>query len=298
MATVTHIRSEDRIPSVRVAESDIETPLCPLCHSSSASIIHIFDPFKVASCRKCGMIYLNPRLKESVIGSLYREEAYFSRCEDTGYEDYSFQEKSLRMTFRRFLNELKRHRMTSGRLLEIGCGYGYFLEEAKSFFSSLAGTELSEKAGTLAKQKTGADIFIGTVDSLPPHFKDFDIIVLINVIEHIYAPVNFLSDIKKRLNSSGTIIIATPDIGSFWYRIMKKNWPSFKIPEHVAFYAEKTLKSLLERSGFQHMNRISFPHAFPFGLITSKFGLKAPGAIRHKTVWIPKTMIAFSAEVI
>lgn len=298
MTAVIHIQPEEGLPSVRASDSDLATTPCPLCNSTVTSIIHIFDPFHVVSCSECGMIYLNPRLKQELIDSLYRGDTYFSRSKDTGYEDYGFQEQSLRMTFRRFLSELDRRGITGGRLLEVGCGYGYFLEEAKDFFPSLAGTELSEKAGMLAKQRTGADIFIGDVDAMSADSRDFDTVVLINVIEHIYAPVSFLSALAKRMKSSGTIVLATPDIGSFWHRIMKSNWPSFKIPEHIAFYNERTLTSLLEKSGFRNISQIPFPHAFPLGLIFSKVRLSAPVSFRQRPVWLPKTMIALSGKVL
>ncbi len=281
-----------------VVESDIETSLCPLCGSSNMSIIHIFDPFKVVLCRECSLIYLNPRLKESVMGEMYQEDTYFFHGENTGYSDYKSQEKSLRITFRRFLNELKKRNMTWGRLLDVGCGYGFFLDEAKSFSSYIAGTELSTNAGDHAKRLTGAEIFTGDINLLPQNFNNFDIIFLINVIEHVYTPVEFLMSLKQRLVKGGKIIIATPDIGSFWYKLMKKNWPSFKIPEHVVFYTEKTLFTLLNKVGLCKIERIPFLHAFPLSLIISKLGIRLQGKAFHKNIWLPKTMVALSAREI
>jgi 2-polyprenyl-3-methyl-5-hydroxy-6-metoxy-1,4-benzoquinol methylase len=191
---------------------------------------------------------------------------------------------------------LKLRGMTSGKLLEVGCGYGYFLDEAKDFFSFRAGTELSGKTGTHAQQMTGSEIFIGNINTLPSHFKSFDTIVLINVIEHIYAPVEFLQVLLQRLGDNGTIVIATPDIGSFWYTLMKKRWPSFKIPEHVVFYTEKTLFSLLERAGFHKIEKVPFQHAFPLNVIVSKLGIHSQKASCRKSIWLPRTMIALAGR--
>ncbi|MFZ5906067.1 MAG: class I SAM-dependent methyltransferase [Nitrospirota bacterium] len=296
MTAVIPIQSGERVSAGSIPDADlVETP-CPLCNATDSSIIHVFSPFHVVSCSICGMIYLNPRLREQVTESLYRDDTYFSRDTETGYADYHFQEQSLRLTFRRFLRTLEKCGFTGGRLLEVGCGYGYFLDEAKDFFTSLSGIELSAQAAAAAEKRTGADIFAGTAAAMPPHFRDFDTVVLVNVIEHIYSPVHLLSALAERMKKTGTIILATPDIGSFWHRIMQDRWPSFKIPEHIAFYTGKTLKSLLERSGFRNTRPVPFPHAFPLGLVLSKLGLKNPGYAGRIPVWLPKTMTAVSGE--
>lgn len=241
-------------------------------------------------------MYLNPRARESMIGTLYKEDNYFSGG-NTGYSAYSAQEQSLRLTFRRFLHELGNRGMASGRLLEVGCGYGYFLDEAKGSFSYIAGTELSAEAGTFARRQTGAEVFIGHVSELPRAVQNFDIIVLINVIEHVYNPIEFMMDLRQRLSKRGTLVIATPDIGSFWYKVMKRRWPSFKIPEHVVFYTEKTLTSLFKKTGFHTTGKIPFPHAFPFGLIASKLGIHLSKPVCQKPLWLPGTMVALYGQL-
>ena len=208
-----------------IDKSVLEITPCPICKSSDMSVLHTFEPFKVVSCRNCRLIYLNPRLKESDMMKVYQENDYFSDSGDSGYQNYNYlsQEESLRMTFRRFLKELKKNDIASGRLLELGCGYGYFLDEAKHHFSYLTGTELSQEAGDYARKISGADIYIGDLSSLPNEIFDFNLIVTINVIEHIYDPAEFILSLKKRLVKGGRIIIATPNIGSIWYKIMRKN---------------------------------------------------------------------------
>ncbi len=280
-----------------IARADMETTNCLICQSSNSSIIHTFRQLNVVICRECGLVYLNPRLKELTMRTAYRSENYFLRSVDAGYEDYSFQENSLRITFRRFLEQLKKQGMTSDRLLEVGSGYGYFLDEAKHFFSYRAGIELSREAGSRAERLSGAHVHVGDIGSLPPEFNNFTLIVLINVIEHIYSPIEFLFSIKKLLKNDGRIVIATPDIGNFWYKIMKKRWPSFKIPEHVAFYSGKTLRLLLQKTGFVDIQALPFAHAFPCGLIAGKLGIPIKGELSKKPVWLPKTMVALAARI-
>jgi SAM-dependent methyltransferase len=225
----------------------------------------------------------------------YRKGTYFSGVGKAGYEDYLSQEKSLRTTFRRFLGCLEKRGMTGGRMLEVGAGYGFFLAEARNFFSGLFGTEFSEEAGLHARRISGAQICGGGVSSLPASWQDFDVAVSINVIEHVYDPLGFVSAVRSRLKEGGRVILATPDVGSFWYLLMKKSWPSFKVPEHVAYYSRRTLASLLEKTGFRDIRPVPFAHAFPLGLIGSKLGISLPVIMGRRSFILPKTMTAFAA---
>jgi 2-polyprenyl-3-methyl-5-hydroxy-6-metoxy-1,4-benzoquinol methylase len=160
----------------------------------------------------------------------------------------------------------------------------------------LTGTELSQEAGDYARKISGADIYIGNISSLPDELCEFNLIISINVIEHIYDPGEFLLSLKKRLVKGGRIVMATPDIGSIWYKIMKSRWPSFKIPEHVVFYSKNTLIPLLVKTGFQNIMQIPFTHAYPLGLLTSALGIHLHRAICRKPVWLPWTVAAVAAQ--
>mgnify|MGYP005839225517 CR=1 FL=1 len=71
---------------------------------------------------------------------------------------------------------------------------------------------------------------------------------------------------------------------------------TFKIPEHVVFYTERTLALLLQRAGFHGIRRLSYPHAFPLGLIASKLGIPIHWKLSKRPIWLPKTMIAMCAR--
>ena len=75
----------------------------------------------------------------------YMKEDYFEGGE-AGYDSYADQEASLRMTFRRLLSELSERGICGGSVLDVGCGYGYFLSEASDHFSKRFGTDFSAGA--------------------------------------------------------------------------------------------------------------------------------------------------------
>jgi len=125
-----------------------------------------------------------------------------------------------------------------------------------------------------------------------PKNRLYDCIVLAHVIEHIYNPVAFLKSVLSYLKPGGIMAVATPNKGSLWFPLMGRKWPSFKVPEHVAFYDRKALSSLMEKSGLCDIEKIAYLHAFPLDLTASKLKMKAPNFIKDLNIWIPGTTIA------
>lgn len=268
----------------------LETVPCPLCQSEAPIGVHYqFSPFRVVRCRSCGFYYLSPRLKETVMLQMYKEDNYFE-SDTVGYASYVEQEQSLRATFRRLMVNLKKRNLTEGALLEVGCGYGYLLEEAKDFFETRVGTDFSPQVVEKARSRANR-IYKGGIDQVPAEEK-FDCIVAIQVIEHIYQPRSFLDDLCKHLKPGGKMVIATPDMGSFWRRFMGHRWPSFKIPEHVLYFSRRTLDKLMREVGFVNIKFLPYPHAFPLSLIAAKLNIPLPSQWGRILFWFPGTTLA------
>jgi SAM-dependent methyltransferase len=277
---------------------DLEYPACPVCGSDRREFgFCLQQPYKVVRCTECGLDYLYPRLIESAMQEAYRRSSYYEggAC---GYADtsYTAQELALRTTFKALLHNLAGRGLIGGDLLEIGCGYGYLLDEARPFFQRRVGTEFSPQGAEIARE-TGAEVFIGGVEQIPPDAK-FDCIIATQVIEHIYEPLSFVKQLVGRTKPGGHIILATPDIGGALRKLMRRRWPSFKVPEHVLYFNYWTLSSLMYRAGLSHVYRLPYPHAFPLGLITAKFGFKLPPWLGRFNVWVPATTVAAYGRVI
>jgi SAM-dependent methyltransferase len=227
---------------------------------------------------------------------VYRDLSYFEGGA-SGYADSSYlaQEAALRATFKRFLHNLKKRALAGGDLLEVGCGYGYLLDEARTYFQRRAATEFSPRGAEIAGA-TGADVFVGGVEQLPAGVM-FDCVIATHVIEHIYAPLPFMKRLTAHTKPGGHIVLATPDIGGALRKLMGRRWPSFKVPEHVIYFNFRTLGLLMRQAGLEDIRRLPYPHAFPLGLIAAKFGLALPRFIAHFNVWVPATTVAACGTV-
>ena len=183
--------------------------------------------------------------------------------------------------------------MTGGRLLEVGCAYGFFLDEARSRFAHRTGTDYSPAA--LEKARGRADrVILGGTAQLPTDAAGelFDCIAVIHVIEHVYDPQDFLRTLAGHLRPGGWMVLATPDMGSLWRPLMRRRWPFFKTPEHVTYFDRRTLLELLRRSGYEAVQSLPYASVFSLDLIGEKLGVRMPAALRHRQLWLPGTTIA------
>lgn len=277
---------------------ELEQCPCPLCGRSELTGVHYdFTPYRVVQCAGCGLWYLSPRLNETAMLAHYSSNTYFEGSDGLreGYSDYALQEQPLRVTFRRFLKRLHRMGITGGALLEVGCGYGYLLSEARPYFERRVGTDFSDTA--VNRASTDADaVYLGGVDALPEGER-FDAIIAVEVIEHIYDPNRFVAGLADRLKPGGHLIMATPDMGSLWRRLLGRYWPSFKLPEHVTYYGRETLTELLKRHGFDAPCSIPFPHAFPLAVVLEKLGIRLRSKALTANIWIPGVVLSMAARL-
>ena len=275
-------------------KAETETGTCPLCGDDDPTLSpYRQDPFRVVRCKSCMLWYLSPRLTADAMSKFYKGDSYFSG-DETGYVDYSRQENSLRLTFRRLLRKMASLGMTGGRLLEVGSGLGYFLDEAREFFDHRSGVELSPEAAAFAATLSGATMY-ESVAALPRQ-SQFDSIVALHVIEHVYQPVSFLRLLGDHIRPGGMLVLAAPDMGSFWRHAMGRHWPSFKYPEHVSFFDNRTLPKLVADAGFSDPLRLSYLHDFPVSEILGKFGLKTDHLPDRLRLSLPATTICYAAK--
>lgn len=279
------------------AEQDtsiLERAPCPLCgRHDPQPTPYAQEPFRVVRCTGCRLWFLSPRLTSDATDAFYRSNDYFSGGA-AGYTDYARQEKSLRNTFRRLLQDLEGLGATGGRLLEVGSGLGYFLDEARNHFTQRCGIELSAKAATAAAALSDAPVHqdLDDLNGEPA----FDCIVALHVVEHVHEPVAFLRRLTSHLTPGGTLVLAAPHMGSFWRHVMGRHWPSFKYPEHVAFYDATTLKRLFTTLGFDNPTRLAYLHDFPLSDILAKLHLPASTLTERILVPLPATTICYAGR--
>jgi SAM-dependent methyltransferase len=245
-------------------------------------------------CPCCELAYIHPRLAWDEMLLVYKAAEYFNSGQTTGYTSYTDQETALRLTFRRFLETLAKLGLTGGFLADIGCGSGYLLDEARGYFDVRMGTDLCLPVATQASLFCNGTVCGGPADLLEKGVK-FDTVTAVNVLEHLYEPVDFLGKCRLLVKDKGFVVLVTPDMDGPWRRCMGRFWPSFKLPEHIAYYNRKSICRLAKQSGMQLVHSFYVHETFPLGLIMDKFGLLTT-ARRQWTglpVFLPAVLTAF-----
>lgn len=237
---------------------------CPVCHVESVKWKFTVKGYPIHECKQCGL-GLTEVPQEMDILSIY-DDSYFQGGQVDGYIDYLGSEKILRKQFAEELSQLQKHANNSHRsLLEIGCAYGFFLEEAKKRFE-VKGLEVAESAVAFCRTR-GLDVSPGILDNAQIDKMDkFDVVCFFDVIEHVTDPEEFLSSVARITSKGGIIMFTTGDFKSLISRIMGKKWRLMTPPQHLFFYTRKSIEKLLENAGFQLVELTSPSRIVPMEL--------------------------------
>ncbi len=232
----------------------LETTHCHLCGRDEFTALfpvrdgwfHLPGEFTLGRCRNCGLVYLNPRPQEQDMHQYYPDNyPPFSQQGDQAWLERTW-ERFLGL-FRADLHLFKD--AAGGRLLDVGCGSGKYLEKMKARGWSVSGVDVSALAAAEARKK-GLDIFTGSLKGSRQPAEHFDAVVLMHVLEHIHEPGALLDEVHRILKQDGRLVIEVPNFGSWEARLFGACWSAIDPPRHLFLFTPATLGKLLERSGF------------------------------------------------
>tara|TARA_B110000438_G_scaffold149665_1_gene143991 strand:- start:40 stop:888 length:849 start_codon:yes stop_codon:yes gene_type:complete len=170
-----------------------------------------------------------------------------------------------------YLGRLRKRRRISqfvkvGKILDIGCGRGLFLDVMRRGGWDPIGTELNEKTAFYAFKTYGLKVLHGDITQHKLLSQSLDAININQVLEHLKNPDQVIEESYRLLRKGGMLIISVPDLGSPQFAIGKKNWFLLDLPFHLFHFTEEGLENLLRKNKFKikHIKRFSLEIS-PFG---------------------------------
>lgn len=206
---------------------------------------------RIVKCKSCDLVYVNPGENINKLLKGY---------ENVIDEEYLETEKYRKILSENYLKNIKEFKNT-GKMLDVGCFAGFFLEIAKKNGFDIYGIEPSIWASELAKKRK-VKIISKSIEDINLPVNNFDVITFWDVIEHLHDPKTAIKKSYNSLKYDGIIALGTPDIESLVAKILGKNNP-YLLRMHLIFFSKKTLKKMLEDSGFRVIKIYSYGRVFP-----------------------------------
>jgi SAM-dependent methyltransferase len=224
----------------------------PILHPHPALVAGIpidlgHDAYVLARCLGCGFEFKDPRIPESEL----------LRCYAMASSDH-WQESPnpLARSWDLLKHTVERY-APGGAVLDVGCFNGALLEFLGAGWDKF-GVEPSAPAARMARSR-GVNVLGATLDDMPEELS-FDVILAIDVVEHIPEPLAFFRTVARHLRPHGAFIVQTGDVDAWTWRLEGSRYWYCSLPEHVSFYNRRAMAELAARTGMKSVGHLRLPH--------------------------------------
>ena len=220
---------------------------CLICRRKIKKPLFFKKSVAILKCEDCNIAF-QERFPEDPL-QYYANASYYEAWWKDKEKDKAAVRFLKEKTANWVLDQMGSFSGSGARILEVGCAFGFFLKAARQRNYQITGLEVSE-AGKEAGLN-GFEVWNVPFENLDLKEGSFDVVVLIDVIEHFADPDANLSKIKHLLNKDhGILVLITPDIGSIACKIFGSKWLHWK-SEHLYYYSRKGISKLLQKHGFK-----------------------------------------------
>lgn len=234
--------------------------ICPVCGQNPRLLFA--GQRRIFLCPNCGLRFAGDGPgKKNLYQQNYWKQVTSRQEKSCGYTDYLAEEEVLKKYFRDLLAQVGKLLPNSGRVLDVGCSFGFFLEVAREKGDwQTYGVDLSAEAVASAKKRLKTkNIFLGSLNQARFPNDYFDLITVFQTLEHVTDPVGLLKEAGRVLRPGGIIVITTPDAESWLAKLMGKSWFSYRHLDHLLFFNYESLSYSLKKAGFKKIQRLKDP---------------------------------------
>jgi SAM-dependent methyltransferase len=278
------VRRTDRRPASRTGGRVVERS-CALCghvgldllYPASASGAVRIEAFGCTSdslaehddivrCPRCSLVSSAPSVDPATILETYAKVAD---------EAYLREAAARRELFEWILDVGEGYTARGRRLLEVGANVGLFLDVAQGRGWHASGVEPSVWAVEEGRRRFGVELAQGSVEELDAEPGGADLVVMLDVLEHLVDPLSALRRLRSFVDEEGLLVLTTVNVASFHARVRREHWPWF-IRAHLHYFTPGTLRAILERAGFRLVEWALVPRSFHLSYVASRVRKSSP----------------------
>ncbi len=234
-------------PHRKLKAGYIQQRNCPNCESDSHRPFFLTqDLFDYVQCCACGFIFalqmLTHKARVEMYGGLTGKDAVDICCSSAG-------RAADRQRFTLPLKLIMRH-CKGGRLIDVGCGVGNFLNQAREAGFLVEGIETHDEFREAAKEIYGIDVRTGIFEELNLPSNSYQVVTMWETLEHIYNPKSAVRAAFNILSEQGTLAVSVPNLTNFGFLLLRE-FSAHRGGEHINFFSPATLARMVTDSGFE-----------------------------------------------
>lgn len=233
---------------------------CLLCNNRKYKKLYTINGFTIVQCEYCHLVFTYPWPNKEKLDEYYQ---------NFDYRNGFVNELSIRQDAKRSLKNLISFLGTKRTLLDVGCGAGFLLDEARKLEWKATGLDTAFVPLNYAKNHLKLQIIRKDIEKYNTN-KRYSAITLIQVIEHLINPYPTLRKIYNLLENNGIVCVATPNINCYLHKVLKNDFNYLIPPEHVVYYSPSTLVTLLVKSGFTIIRTITYGYSTDLAAIIKR----------------------------
>ena len=221
---------------------------CILCGSTARNLLYSQNQWTVYQCTRCKLGVLDPRPDDAELADLYCGEYFQSQYENELRIDSAAMKKRLAQEKHRlrFFRPLKKE----GRLLDIGCGRGYFLLAGREKGYDVTGIDVSADVAAYVTRELKIPVNIGEISTIKLPDKSFDVITMWHSLEHTEDPNICLRKARRWMKEDGILVVDVPNYAGYDARQTWNQWLGWQLPYHFYHFTKDSLFALLAQNGF------------------------------------------------
>jgi len=250
---------------------------CALCGEHATRPRYVKFDLPIAECVTCGLVRATPRCSPERIATRYSREYFLHEyLPSLGVIDGKVDEHFIDARYAPWI-QLVAAQLPAGsaaprRLLEIGSGAGLFLKAfARQGWDTL-GVEVNDDAAQFARTRLNLDVRSTYAEDLDVPPSSFDVVAMMDVIEHVPNPAETIATARRFLKPGGVLLMQTPNLDAFSRTALGAPWAVLSPAEHLYYFTEDTMTALLQKAGFAASTYVwAFPGFGPAETMNARY---------------------------